>query len=387
MGITAYKSLQRLKDCVKFTAFSILILLTQTACPDNPDPLECVENQIEVNGTCECVDGYHWNEDNTKCLMDTTSHYFVWEIDMLGDYGSYLKDVAIIDENNVWVVGNIESDSGSFNAALWDGSEWELVNAGSKFPKYSIFTLDFNDIWIASTLPFHYDGNYWRKFTPEEDGYPPGLGYINAIWGTSSFDIYFVGDEGNIVHYDGSVFTKMESGTDYPLHHIYGTAPDKIWATGDDEHWQSSHTSLLFYDGMSWEVIYEENYPEPPPVHPPFFVGDIRGVSSYEDSLFVITNVGLWRESVSTGVATMDERALGEMGYPNDIAANHSNDVFVVGDWGLITHYNGKSWRSYSVAQDEGVSVLYSIAVKDNHVFIAGTSGANRPICIRGIRQ
>ncbi len=33
--------------------------------------------------------------------MDTTSHNFVWEFDTLGDYGSYLNDVAIIDENNI----------------------------------------------------------------------------------------------------------------------------------------------------------------------------------------------------------------------------------------------------------------------------------------------
>jgi len=49
--------------------------------------------------------------------LPTTSHDFVWEIDTLGNYGSYLKDVWIVDENNIWVVGNIETDSGEYNAA------------------------------------------------------------------------------------------------------------------------------------------------------------------------------------------------------------------------------------------------------------------------------
>ncbi|MFQ6605929.1 MAG: hypothetical protein ACE5D8_10345, partial [Fidelibacterota bacterium] len=52
------------------------------------------------------------SEEVTAATMDTTSHNFTWEIDTLGNYGSYLNDVAIIDENNIWVVGNIETDSG-----------------------------------------------------------------------------------------------------------------------------------------------------------------------------------------------------------------------------------------------------------------------------------
>jgi len=54
--------------------------------------------------------------------MDTTSHNFIWEIDTLGIGGSYLNDVAIIDENNIWVVGNIETDTATYNAAHWDGN-------------------------------------------------------------------------------------------------------------------------------------------------------------------------------------------------------------------------------------------------------------------------
>ena len=62
--------------------------------------------------------------------MDTTSHNFIWEIDTLGIGGSYLNDVAIIDENNIWVVGNIETDTATYNAAHWDGNECECSEYG-----------------------------------------------------------------------------------------------------------------------------------------------------------------------------------------------------------------------------------------------------------------
>ncbi|NOZ75676.1 MAG: hypothetical protein GXO90_09970, partial [FCB group bacterium] len=78
------------------------------------------------------------SEEVTATTLDTTSHNFVWEIDTLGSYGSYLNDVAIVparppgegaggDENNIWVVGNIETDSGEYNAARWNGTDWELM--------------------------------------------------------------------------------------------------------------------------------------------------------------------------------------------------------------------------------------------------------------------
>lgn len=100
----------------------------------------------------------------------------------------------------------------------------------------------------------------------------------------------------------------------------------------------------------------------------------------------MLTNIGLWRESRSTGKATMDERALGEVGYPYDIAANSPNDIFIVGDWGLITHFNGRSWYSYSIAQGSGTAILHSVCFQDNQVIIVGTNGAAQAIIVRGIR-
>lgn len=66
--------------------------------------------------------------------MDTTSHNFSWETFIIGDNFSVLNDIAIINENNIWVVGEIHTaetdqfDSSGvwvqpYNAAYWDGSE------------------------------------------------------------------------------------------------------------------------------------------------------------------------------------------------------------------------------------------------------------------------
>ncbi len=86
----------------------------------------------------DCEPGWHQCEnDNTICCLDSTSHSFYWTIDSLGIYGSYLNDVAIVNENDIWVVGNIETDSTSYNAAHFDGNEWELILIVNPDPLYS----------------------------------------------------------------------------------------------------------------------------------------------------------------------------------------------------------------------------------------------------------
>ncbi|MDA3871912.1 MAG: hypothetical protein PF551_06125, partial [Candidatus Marinimicrobia bacterium] len=106
----------------------------------------------------------------TAITMDTTSHDFTWEIDTLGNYGSILRDVAIIDENNIWVVGEIRTDSTNYNAAHWNGEEWELIGINfftfceqtyvHPYPARSIIAFNKNDIWISSGSQIaHWNGN------------------------------------------------------------------------------------------------------------------------------------------------------------------------------------------------------------------------------------
>jgi hypothetical protein len=71
----------------------------------------------------------------TEEKTDTTSHNFTWEKYTFGGGGgdSHLKDVAVIDENNIWAVGEIymkdslgNDEINPYNAVHWDGKKWEL---------------------------------------------------------------------------------------------------------------------------------------------------------------------------------------------------------------------------------------------------------------------
>ncbi len=190
------------------------------------------------------------NQTNVKSnevsvtTLDTTSHNFTWQSwtfgGELGAGSSYLNDAAIIDENNIWAVGAIylkdslgNPDPNAYNAVHWNGSDWELKRimfyticgqqSRSSYPAKSIFAFNDNDILIAL------DGSQIVKI---ENGIQtqilclPWSFSINKIWGTSSEDLYVVGNGGNIAHYDGISWQKIASGTNADIQDIWGINND-----------------------------------------------------------------------------------------------------------------------------------------------------------------
>ena len=175
--------------------------------------------------------------------MDTTSHEFTWEIiEIPSPYGSgVLYDVAIIDENDIWAVGEIYADSIKpwlpYNAvhlsagqAGGDGQRWELKRitySGSPWTIRSIFVFSENNIWFDAFVRWNGTSFIQLPIPSILFGHS-----INKTWGTSSNDFYVVGSEGLIVHYDGSRWQKLESpagagGTELPIQDIWGVVDPK----------------------------------------------------------------------------------------------------------------------------------------------------------------
>ena len=57
---------------------------------------------------------------------------------------------------------------------------------------------------------------------------------IRDIRGSSPENIFTVGSNGTIVHYDGNKWTKISSGTEKYLHSIWGSSASDISIVGDD---------------------------------------------------------------------------------------------------------------------------------------------------------
>ncbi|WP_224247871.1 beta propeller repeat protein [Hyalangium gracile] len=67
---------------------------------------------------------------------------------------------------------------------------------------------------------------------------------LRAIHGSGSQDIWAVGDNGMIIHWDGSAWSAVESGTGVNLVAVHALGPRDAWAVGQDV--------VLRWDGTRW---------------------------------------------------------------------------------------------------------------------------------------
>ncbi|MCD4693013.1 MAG: hypothetical protein K8R79_08875, partial [Calditrichales bacterium] len=291
--------------------------------------------------------------------MDTTSHDFEWEVFEFGvKSSSVLHDVAIISPEDIWAVGEIYTEDSytydslgnwiePYNAVHWDGEKWELKRLlfnGNWAPKYSVFAFNSNDVWFGTSSMIHYDGN---KFHPISVPSSVFNSRINKIWGTSGSDLYIVGNNGLIAHYNGQSWQKIESGTDVDLVDVWGTNDNNIWICG---YTQLNGTVILHYNGEKWSKWFWSPYEEYINLNPNKISGPI--VSIWTDSEYYLWLVTYWGLYKVNNRDPTDFKRYPDVnawnGYIYRIRGQSDNSLVFAGDLSAIWHYNGNSLYYYS---------------------------------------
>ncbi|NCS89255.1 MAG: hypothetical protein AUK34_03895 [Ignavibacteria bacterium CG2_30_36_16] len=320
--------------------------------------------------------------------QDTTSHLINWVIDDIGNYGSYLLDIAIIDENNIWAVGEIymndslgNPDSKLYNLIKWNGTEWKperiyFTNSqGQSFlaPMKSIFALSENDIWIGLDQLIHWDGSDYIEYELSDAIFQS---WINKLWGKSSEDLYVVGNGGNIAHYSNGQWSKIESGTDVNLRDVWGSPDGSIvWAAGFED---SYGTVFLRNTGNGFEKVLEITGPNMP--HPPNEITHVfKSLWTDKTDTVYLGAIGRVYAAPKNTTGYAKENIWwdyeNQTEYPPEtkiIRGTAGNDIFVGGYLQSVSHWNGASWKGY--LELEGDGTWYSMAVKDNLIITVGES-------------
>lgn len=343
-----------------------------------------IENPVSPEGTS--------SNKQPVTTMDTTSHDFTFQSWTFGTIGSsVLYDVAIINENNIWAVGEImiadTSQNGytTYNAVHWDGNEWELL----RIPNYdypnalvygalqTIFAFSANDIWFCSYSNLvHYDGS---TFTSRAQ-FMTSInfnGQVKKMWGTDGSNIYCVGRSGAIYHYNGTNWQRIESGTTLNINDIWGDFNDKTqeWeilaACGNILHgWEneraiikihnSNQTSLLNSTGAIW------------PLNGAWFSVNKR---------YYVNGSGIYYTH------KLGENWLGEpleitQFFIRRIRGNDINDVFASGDYGEALHFNGLTWKSFINETFLSNGTLLSADIKNNLIVAVGYQSAQAVLIV-----
>ena len=105
------------------------------------------------------------------------------------------------------------------------------------------------DVWVGPTAVFAVgdagtigrrdaSGAWcWAKVRPETSW--------NAVWGSADDDVWMVGDDGAVLHYDGVAFSDVDAGTSSALLDVWGSGAGDVWVVGDD-------SQVRRLDGATW---------------------------------------------------------------------------------------------------------------------------------------
>ncbi len=330
---------------------------------------------------------------------DTTSHNFVWRVDTIGTYLSVVLDVAIVDENNIWAVGEFYKKHSTFdstvkdqyNAAHWNGVRWELkrvpieVNYGIGYggivdttfhPIYCVFVVNSKIIFSSGGVTLLENGRNELLRTPsfnEKAG--ENNFWSSKIWAKDENNIWFVGPFGTIIYYNGTTFTKIPYDESVDFVDIWGDETGVVRAVARKAN--SFESAIVRISQSSAEMEFSGlNQPVNSPI-PDIFISVWWDQA---ENFFVGADNGFFRKSKTGFTRLFSPYDEGETKLVYAVRGMASNDVFIAGNNGQIVHYNGKTSVLYRNAVESYPfrrfeTVHYSGNVVCAGGYIAGVNG------------
>jgi len=219
---------------------------------------------------------------------------------------------------------------------------------------------------------------------------------INGLWGTSESSVYGVGPAGAIYHYNGGGWTQQAVETEADLNDIFGHGPGNILAVGSagtilrfdglvwnqelvssttatlNGIWGSSQTDVYavgayavqHFDGQQWKAKSLGSLP----------MREFTGVYGTSDSdMWVTARLGWIYTQSSAAPGEWTSLQFDHKEDLNDVWASGPEDVFVVGDGGTISHYNGIAWQTMESGVTKNLKAVWGSG--PNEVYAVGDGG------------
>jgi hypothetical protein len=299
---------------------------------------------------------------------DSTTQNFIFENFEVGNgsSSSWLEDVWIFDENNIWAVGYINStpNTGRVNIIRWDGSRW--LGVGSQFNSagiYGIWAIDTSNIYFAVGVVLKYKNGVfsWEDFNHINF---PNYQSVNKLWGSSESNIWGVGPNGTIVHYDGTNWSKIDFDINYRFDAITGSKQTGIaYASATS---QQFNTIIVELKNNSATVIYNS-------------ANNSENLTSFSieqlnEQELILGTTSVWTFNVNTK-ETKILYTVGLIGnYISLSALNSPIDVYFFidkyGEGEDLLHHNGKRFSTINFSSRNHVIYGGAYAIKDLAVMV-----------------
>jgi hypothetical protein len=313
--------------------------------------------------------------------LNTTSSSFISETFIFGTAltnPSWFNDVTIINENDIWLAGQIymRDSLGSnavYGAAHWDGNNWTLLKVSFRlspsealpWPRslQSIINFGPNAVYATGGANLlKWNGKDWEEKIVD---YGPN---INKLWGTDENNIYGAGSGGKVYKGVGNKWVELPQLTTIKLFDIYGT-PDgkKIWACG--WHYDMTKSILIEYEEDKGKILWERE--RGLPLLEPQYCSSLWAT---KNKLYVAGGRHIFEKTLNSDTL----KFLKWINYwPYSIKGDNYNNIFAVGDMGMIWHFDGEEWRLINV--NTYSSTFLRVAAKGSIVVAVGGTSENFP--------
>ena len=289
-----------------------------------------------------------------------------------------MYDVCAVSDTEVWIVGEIEKQPIDgrdvyFNVMRWNGREWNRLRVPMydeppqpRFPRFrAVYAVTPDHVLFAI-------GNSlvrWNGESFSEDNrllQYVGQGGIQEIWGSSPDDVYLVGTDGYVVHYDGEKYQKLSTGTTYDFNDIWGVGDTAVAVASN---WLFDHTYsylLRLVHGKTLAV----------PEWNTRSLGRAHKSIWFEHLNHLHVVGGFIQEWKGDEWWTYLSHNLTDLSaFSFKIRGNAENDFFISGDLGLLVHWNGNSWQRYNPFDEEQRNYYHSMSVQADHVWVITALG------------
>lgn len=176
-----------------------------------------------------------------------------------------------------------------------------------------------------------------------------------AIWGSSANNVYAVGENGTILHYDGSRWSAEDIGGIIPdFTDVWGSAPDNIYVTGPH--------GTYHYDGNTWEKVTSLIEVDPASTMISVWMSsptDIYLLSSYNQ---------IYYSNNGTNWVKVHDNPIGTGGDLYKIRGTGGSDIYAIGNYPV--HFDGESWSQidFGGGTPEPTYNIWANAVDDVYV-------------------
>ncbi len=195
----------------------------------------------------------------------------------------------------------------------------------------------------------HYDGSNWSG-----TGSPTSAD-LYGIWGSSGTDIFAVGTNATIVRYVNQVgwqsMTPPDGFTD-TLYDVWGSSASDVYAVG-------AGGALIHYDGSSWSEVESPTS---------YTLKGIWGSSADnyvavgEGGTLITYNGSSWSTVTSPTAADLSE-----------VWGSVANDIYAVGTLGTIIHYDGSGWSEIASPTSANLKGIWGSS--EENIYAVGENG------------